>query len=40
MSAALPFVAGADAGKDVEEAYVFDAILQPNTSLEPRGSFF
>jgi uncharacterized membrane protein len=37
MSDEFPFVAGEDAGKDVEQAYLFDAILQPNTSLEPRG---
>ena len=37
MSDEFPFVAGEDAGKDVEQAYLFDAILQPNTSLKPRG---
>ena len=37
MSDAFPCVAGNDAGKAVEQAYLFDAILQPNTSLEPRG---
>ena len=37
MSNAFPSVAGNDADKEVEQAYLFDAILQPNTSLEPRG---
>jgi len=37
MSDVFPFVAGEDAGKEVEQAYLFNAILHPNASLEPRG---
>ena len=37
MSEAYPLVAGEDAGTDTEQNFLFDAILQPNTSLEPKG---
>tara|TARA_Y100001934_G_scaffold59472_1_gene73683 strand:- start:414 stop:962 length:549 start_codon:yes stop_codon:yes gene_type:complete len=37
MCDVFPFVPGEEAGKDVEKAYLFNVILQPNTSLQPRG---